>query len=111
MRLMPREATKTSGSTGVMATACGHMGNQATREAPPAAVRDRQLDAREGQARPTGVAERLVVSSKPGNSGGGKEPRFETSVRKSTRARRLAMSLSTPGSVRKLRETLHAKAK
>ena len=53
-------------------------------------ARDLQPDAREGQAGPTGVADRLVVPWKPGNSGGGKEPEFKTSVPKSTRARRLA---------------------
>ncbi len=53
-------------------------------------ARDSQLDAREGQARPTGVADRLVVPMKPVNAGGGKEPEFKTDVRKSLRARRLA---------------------
>jgi hypothetical protein len=33
-----------------------------------------QLAARERKAGPTGMAERLVVPTKPGNSGGGKEP-------------------------------------
>jgi hypothetical protein len=33
-----------------------------------------QLAARERKAGPTGMAERLVVLVKPGNSGGGKEP-------------------------------------
>ena len=37
---------------------------------------DRQPDTREGQAGPCGVAERLVVPMKPGNSGGGKVPDF-----------------------------------
>lgn len=68
-------------------------------------------DAREGQAGPTGMADRFVVPTKPGNSGGGKEPEFKTNVRTSMRARRLAMSLPTPPTVRKLQETLHAKAK
>jgi len=53
-------------------------------------ARDLQPDAREGQAGPTGVADRLVVPLKPGNSGRGKEPEFKTSDTKSTRARRLA---------------------
>ena len=38
---------------------------------------DRQLDAREGQAGPREVAERSVVASKPGNSGGAKGPQFK----------------------------------
>jgi len=33
-----------------------------------------QLATRESQARPFGVAERLVLPMKPGNAGGGKEP-------------------------------------
>ena len=34
-------------------------------------------DAREGQAGPGRVAERLVVPTKPGNAGGGKGPQFK----------------------------------
>lgn len=37
----------------------------ATWEAPAVAARDRQRDAREGQARPRGVTERPVVAMKP----------------------------------------------
>ena len=39
-------------------------------------ARDPQLDSREGQAGPGGVADRLVLLMKPGNAGGGKEPDF-----------------------------------
>ena len=39
--------------------------------------RDLHLDAREGQAGPDRVAERLVVPTKPGNAGGGKGPQFK----------------------------------
>ena len=53
-------------------------------------ARDSQLDAREGHARPTGVADGLGVAMKPGNSGGAKGPEFKTDVRKSMRAGRLA---------------------
>jgi hypothetical protein len=53
-------------------------------------ARDFQRDAREGQARLSGVADRLVVPSKPVNAGRGKEPEFKIDVRQSTRARRLA---------------------
>ena len=35
-----------------------------------------QLDAREGQARHDGVAERFVVPMNSGNAEGGKEPQF-----------------------------------
>ena len=41
-------------------------------------VSDDQPEAREGQARRPGVAERFVVLRKPGNSGGGKGPQFKT---------------------------------
>ena len=45
--------------------------------------RNSQPDAREGQAGPPGVADRFVVPMKPGNSGGGKGPEFQISVRRS----------------------------
>jgi hypothetical protein len=38
-------------------------------------IRDDQPEAREGQAGHLGVTERFVVLLKPGNAGGGKEPR------------------------------------
>ena len=44
------------------------------------AVSGRQLETREGQARPCGVAERPVVPRKPGNAGVGKGPWFKVSV-------------------------------
>ncbi len=44
--------------------------------------RDVQLDAREGQARLHGVAERPVVVLKPGNAGGAKGPWFKANVRR-----------------------------
>ena len=40
-----------------------------------------QLAARERKAGPTGMAERLVVPTKPGNSGGGKGPQLKTDAR------------------------------
>ena len=49
----------------------------ATWEAPAVAARDRQRDAREGQARPRGVTERPVVARKPSNVGGAKGPQFK----------------------------------
>ena len=55
----------------------------ATRETPAVTARGRQRDARESQARPSGVAERLVVVMKPGNSGGAKGPQFKDNVRSS----------------------------
>jgi hypothetical protein len=47
------------------------------REAASGSAGQRKLAAREGQARPRAVAERLVVASKPGNSGGAKGPQFK----------------------------------
>jgi hypothetical protein len=40
-----------------------------------------QLAARERKAGPTGMAEKLVVLMKPGNSGGGKEPQLKADAR------------------------------
>ena len=40
-----------------------------------------QLATRERQAGPTGMAERLVVLTKPGNAGGGKEPQLKGNAR------------------------------
>jgi hypothetical protein len=48
-----------------------------------------QPDAREGQAGPDRVAERLVVPLKPDNAGGGKEPQFKDNVAR-RRVRRVA---------------------
>jgi hypothetical protein len=42
-----------------------------------------QLAARERKAGLTGMAERLVVPRKPGNSGGGKEPQLKADARSS----------------------------
>jgi hypothetical protein len=42
-----------------------------------------QLATRERQAGPTGMAERLTVPLKPGNSGGGKEPQLKGNARSS----------------------------
>ena len=53
----------------------------ATREAQTVVVRIHQLEAREGQAGPYGVAERLVVPEKPGNAGGVKGPQFKVNVK------------------------------
>ena len=40
-----------------------------------------QLATRERQTGPCGMAEGLAVPTKPGNSGGGKEPQLKTNVR------------------------------
>jgi hypothetical protein len=54
-----------------------------------------QPDAREGQAGPSGVADRLVVPRKPGNAGGGKGPDFGSvpEVVKSRESGRVAYNL------------------
>ena len=44
-----------------------------------------QLAARERKAGPFGMAERLVVLTKPGNSGGGKGPQLKADVRSDDR--------------------------
>ena len=44
-----------------------------------------QLAARERKAGPFGMAERLVVLTKPGNSGGGKGPQLKADARSDDR--------------------------
>ena len=74
---LERMSDGSSGSAGVVATACMH-GIVAEHGKPDTVEgRDLQPDAREGQAGPGRVAERLVVPMKPGNAGGGKEPQFK----------------------------------
>ena len=99
-----------SGPTGVMATARRHQEKHGTREAPAAAARDRQPEAREGQAGPSGVAERFVVPLKPGNAGGGKGPPFKGNV-EVAESRWIDMRLAPTLKVRKLQEALQTKAK
>src|SRR5260370_12623519 len=55
-----------------------------------------QLATRERQAGPTGMAERLVLPMKPGNSGGGKGGSVEGGHTKRRRKGRLAMNLTPP---------------
>ncbi len=71
-------------SAGAVVTACwqkescGNTGSPAGREPqgdPP--------DLREGVAGPNGKSERLIVPKNPGNAGGGKEPQFKGSARRS----------------------------
>ena len=104
----PREATRTSGPTGVMAVACLQREIRSNTGSPRRCGCDLQPEAREGQAGPPGVADGFVVPRKPGNAGGGKGPEFKTGVGRGTRARRLAMSLETPRTVQKPRVTPHA---
>src|SRR5262244_2897379 len=66
---------------GVLAAACTP-GKRTQHGKPHCVIRDDQPDAREGQAERTGVAERPVVSMKPGNAGRGKGPQFKTDARR-----------------------------
>ena len=75
------ERTSSIEPAGVMAMACTHRRPDATREAPAVIAVGDQLAARERQAGPYGVAERLVVPMKPGNAGGGKGPQLKTNAR------------------------------
>src|SRR5215213_318783 len=67
--------------TGVLAAACPQ-GKRTQHGKPHCVIRDDQLDAREGQAGRTGVAEKPVVPMKPGNAGRGKGPQFKTNARR-----------------------------
>jgi len=77
------ERTSFIGPAGVMAMACRQRRPDATRETPAVIFDKDQLATRERQARPGGVAERLVVPVKPGNAGGGKGPQLKTDARSS----------------------------
>ena len=75
------ERTSSIGPAGVMAMACKHRRPDATRETPAVIFNKDQLATRERQARPRGVAERLVVPMKLSNVGGGKGPQLKTNAR------------------------------
>src|SRR6266568_7560314 len=68
-----------SGWAGVVATACTQ-GKRRQHGKLQGVVRDDQPDAGDGQAGRHGVAERFVVPTKLGNSGGGKGPQFKTNA-------------------------------
>jgi hypothetical protein len=59
-----------------MATACLQEESERHTGSPGGGRSSSPRDAHEGQARPIGVADRLVVPLKPGNAGGGKGPDF-----------------------------------
>ncbi len=79
---LDRIATASNDSAGVTtlravpASACMEEEIVGTREAPTMRSRGSQLELREEQAGSFGVADRLVLLRKPGNSGRGKEPDF-----------------------------------
>src|SRR5467141_881431 len=66
---------------GVLATACRQKGTIRNTGSPSGDRSVDQLATRERQAGPYGMAERLVVPMKPGNSGGGKEPQLKGNAR------------------------------
>ena len=70
----------------------------------------KQPAAREGRAGLHGMAERPVLPTKPGNTGGGKGPWFKDNAGRS-KGKEIGVSLTTPESVWQLQEALHAKAK
>ncbi len=104
----PHDATRSRGPTGVLAAACLHTEIRRNTGSPRRCGFTPQPESREGQAGPSGVADGFVVPRKPGNAGGGKGPEFKTGVGRGVRARRLAMSLRTPRTVRKPRVTSRA---
>jgi len=80
------ERTSFIGPAGIIAMACKQRRPDATREAPAVIVINQdQLATRERWAGPCGVAERFVVPTKPGNSGGGKGPQLKTDARSDER--------------------------
>ena len=66
---------------GVLAMACRQRGPCATREVPAVIAVWINWQLARDRAGPTGMAERLVVPMKPGNSGGGKEPQLKGNAR------------------------------
>src|SRR5260370_4934125 len=81
----------------------------ATRETPSRGRARDQPEACEGQTGRGGESDGLIVLGKPGNAGGGKEPSFK-SMWKVVKEGRLG-NLETPPSVRKIQNTVKAKAK
>jgi hypothetical protein len=76
------ERTSPSNLPGYWRRHANKRGSGATREAPAVIAQSGdQLAARERQAGPSGVTERLAVLMKPGNSGGGKGPQLKGNAR------------------------------
>jgi hypothetical protein len=80
------------------------------REAPTMRGRGSQPELREEQAGSTGVADRLVLLWKPGNSGGGKEPDFWRVTGRDQQSVDW-LCLSTPLKTRRSRKELYLPAK
>jgi hypothetical protein len=79
------ERTSSIRPAGVLATACKQSGPYATREVPSGDRSVDQLATRERKAGPTGMAERLVVPMKLGNSSRGKGPQLKADARSDDR--------------------------
>ena len=77
------ERTSSIVPAGIMAMACRQKETRRNTGSPSGDRSGDQLAARERQAGPYGVAERLVVLMKPSNVGGGKEPQLKTDARSS----------------------------
>jgi hypothetical protein len=75
------ERTVSISPAGVLATTCKHKGTRRNTGSPSGDRGKGQLAARERQAGPYEVAERLAVPVKPGNSGGGKGPQLKGNAR------------------------------
>jgi hypothetical protein len=75
------ERTNSIRPAGVLATACTQKGTISNTGSPSGDCSVDQLAARERKAGLTGMAERLVVLVKPGNSGGGKGPQLKADAR------------------------------
>jgi hypothetical protein len=103
-------ATASNGSVGVVASACLEEEIVETREAPTMRGRGSQLELREEQARPFGVADRLVLLWKPGNAGRGKEPDFWRVTGRDQQSGDW-LCLSTPLRTRRSRKELYLPAK
>ena len=94
----------------VVASACLEEKIVGTREAPAVRGRGSQRELREEQARPCGVADRLVVLLKPGNAGGGKGPDFWRVTGRDQQSGDW-LCLSTPLRTRRSRKELYLPAK
>ena len=75
------ERTNSIRPAGVLATACKQKGTIRNTGSPSGDCGSDQLATRERPAGLTGMAERLVVPTKPGNSGGGKGPQLKADAR------------------------------
>ena len=103
-------ATASGGSAGVVASACMEEKIVGTRETPAMRGRGSQRELREEQARPCGVADRLIVLKKAGNAGGGKEPDFWRVAGRDQQSGDW-LCLSTPLRTRRSRKELYLPAK